>query len=135
MCVSPYSKGASLVAGLSDSATDFQARLEALRDELRGRRRDLLIEHAAEPVEQSTLYQARDRAAADADRDAKMLGAVLNALQRVKDGTFGICLSCEEQIPRKRLDALPWAPWCLGCASAAEAEQARRRNGAGEDQA
>jgi DnaK suppressor protein len=123
-----------LVAGLSDSATDFQARLEALRDELRGRRRDLLIEHAAEPVEQSTLYQARDRAAADADRDSKMLGAVLNALQRMDDGTWGLCLSCGEQIPHKRLVAIPWTPCCVSCASAAEAERARRRNGAREDE-
>lgn len=119
-----------MVAGLSDSATDFQARLEALRDELRGRRRDLLIEHAAEPVEQSTLYQARDRAAADADRDAKMLGAVLNALQRVKDGTFGFCLcGCDEPISQKRLEALPWALYRIECQMRIDAEQAAERTG------
>jgi RNA polymerase-binding transcription factor DksA len=127
MCVSPYSKGASLVAGLSDSATDFQARLEALRDELRGRRHDLTIEHAAEAVEQSALYQMRDQAAADTERDARQLGAVLDALQRLKDGTWGICLcGCDEPISKKRLAAIPWAPYRIECQRRIEAEQAER---------
>jgi DnaK suppressor protein len=37
------------------------------------------------------------------------------ALDRLASGDYGICLSCEEEIPNKRLAALPWAKYCVSC--------------------
>jgi DnaK suppressor protein len=37
------------------------------------------------------------------------------ALDRLQLGEYGICLSCEEPIPAKRLIALPWARYCVPC--------------------
>src|SRR5215468_5399814 len=50
--------------------------------------------------------------------------AIRAALQRMEDGTYGICVTCGEPIATKRLEALPYAIQCLACAT--QAEQARR---------
>lgn len=42
------------------------------------------------------------------------------ALARVHDGTYGICLVCDEPIARPRLKALPWALRCLSCEQSRE---------------
>ena len=39
------------------------------------------------------------------------------ALQRIEDGTFGQCLECTGNIPKTRLNALPYTPMCVKCAS------------------
>ena len=42
------------------------------------------------------------------------------ALQRLEDSEYGICLDCGEQIPRKRLEAKPYAKYCVKCKSRRE---------------
>jgi DnaK suppressor protein len=44
------------------------------------------------------------------------------ALRRIADGTYGICVACAGDIPRKRLEALPWTDCCLRCQEIAERE-------------
>jgi DnaK suppressor protein len=45
------------------------------------------------------------------DRDKlKLMDA---ALERLDYDEFGICDDCGETIPRKRLEAIPWAAYCL----------------------
>lgn len=39
------------------------------------------------------------------------------ALERIEDGTYGICEECGVKIPKKRLNALPFASMCVKCAS------------------
>jgi DnaK suppressor protein len=47
------------------------------------------------------------------DRDKlKLMDA---ALERLDYDEFGICDDCGETIPRKRLEAIPWAAYCLSC--------------------
>ena len=38
------------------------------------------------------------------------------ALERIQDGSFGICKKCEEPISEARLNAVPYAPLCKECA-------------------
>lgn len=47
--------------------------------------------------------------------DYAKLRDVEEALDRLNAGDYGICLGCDEPIPAKRLDALPWARYCLEC--------------------
>jgi DnaK suppressor protein len=47
--------------------------------------------------------------------DTKLLRAIDEALQRVEQGTFGICMDCEEPIAEARLDAVPWTRVCIDC--------------------
>lgn len=41
------------------------------------------------------------------------------ALGRIRDGSYGICTGCGEQIARERLDILPETPLCRHCAAGA----------------
>jgi RNA polymerase-binding transcription factor DksA len=49
------------------------------------------------------------------------------ALRRIDAGDYGDCASCGEEIPAKRLQALPFAIRCVKCAGAREDDTARSR--------
>lgn len=53
-------------------------------------------------------------------QDANRLKLIDNALDRIRTGKYGICLSCGKEIPKERLEAIPYAFMCVNCASAAE---------------
>jgi DnaK suppressor protein len=55
------------------------------------------------------LGQATDRRAVTDRQDA------IDALGRIKDGSYGICLACHEPIPIARLEAMPEARNCTRC--------------------
>src|SRR3990167_5839712 len=38
-----------------------------------------------------------------------------DALERIEEGTFGICDACEKKINRERLKAVPYASLCINC--------------------
>jgi DnaK suppressor protein len=56
--------------------------------------------------------------------DYVQLRLVEEALDRVKSGDYGVCLACEQPIPPKRLQALPWARYCVPCQEAIGMAQA-----------
>jgi DnaK suppressor protein len=47
--------------------------------------------------------------------DMKLLREISDALHRIDQDTYGICMECEEAISIKRLDAVPWARYCVTC--------------------
>lgn len=47
--------------------------------------------------------------------DYEKLRMVDEALDRFAAGDFGLCVGCDEPIPEKRLQALPWARYCVAC--------------------
>jgi RNA polymerase-binding transcription factor len=47
--------------------------------------------------------------------DMKLLREISDALQRIEQGTYAVCLECEEPISVKRLEAVPWARYCVAC--------------------
>ena len=47
--------------------------------------------------------------------DVKLLREISDALHRLDQDTYGICMECEEPISGKRLDAVPWARYCVTC--------------------
>ena len=50
-----------------------------------------------------------------ADREREKLTHVDDALKRIEAGTYGICESCEEEIDKERLAAMPFTKLCLSC--------------------
>ena len=44
-----------------------------------------------------------------------VLTAIEAALQRIEDGTYGICVNCGQEIAEERLAAIPWATHCIDC--------------------
>lgn len=59
--------------------------------------------------------------------DAGRLNAVDQALIRIRNGKYGICASCGQQIPEGRLRAIPYALLCIDCKSKTERRQKLKR--------
>ena len=50
-------------------------------------------------------------------QDSNRLQMINNALDRIKQGTYGRCLVCKKEIPEERLEAIPYAFMCINCQS------------------
>lgn len=97
-----------------------KARLEALLAELRGRlgRIETDLDEPINPdtSEQATEMQDDDSLGGQAELVARQIASVERALERIEDGTYGICAICGTEIPEGRLEARPEASLCIGCA-------------------
>ena len=58
------------------------------------------------------------------DRDRKLIGKIKAALERIDEGTFGICEDCGQPIEEKRLEVRPVTSQCIEC----KEDQERREN-------
>ncbi len=47
--------------------------------------------------------------------ERQMLGMVDSALARIREGTYGECINCGNEINAKRLEAVPWTRYCIEC--------------------
>lgn len=54
------------------------------------------------------------------DSERKVLRKIDQALIRINEGVYGICIENGERIPRARLKAIPWARYCVKCAELVE---------------
>lgn len=54
-------------------------------------------------------------------RLAERLETIAEVLERIREGAYGVCASCNGNIPKTRLEALPCTLHCVQCANAAEA--------------
>jgi DnaK suppressor protein len=61
------------------------------------------------------------------DRDRRLLHKIDLALERVEDGSYGVCVACGEDIDERRLMARPVATHCIDCKTEAEQLESRRR--------
>ena len=52
------------------------------------------------------------------------LRLVEEALAKIDEGTYGVCERCEEVIPVKRLELLPFTCYCVQCQTELERESA-----------
>ncbi len=73
---------------------------------------DALDQAAQEYEKQAVLHKAT------ADRQLRK--NLMQALERIREGTFGECANCGGEIEPKRLEALPWARYCIKCQEAME---------------
>jgi DnaK suppressor protein len=61
------------------------------------------------------------------DREREKLHAIDEALLRIREGEYGICEECEEEIPLGRLKAMPFARHCVRCKTDLEKLQAQTK--------
>jgi DnaK suppressor protein len=102
---------------------NFKKILQQKQDELERivRNRDAIaIEKSADALDEVQHASERELAIRNLDRESNLLRNVRSALRRIDEGTFGICLHCEEDISPKRLAAVPWAPFCIQCQEQAD---------------
>jgi DnaK suppressor protein len=61
------------------------------------------------------------------DRDRGKLQAIEDALERIDDGSYGVCESCESEIAEGRLAAMPFTRLCVQCQGDRETEAKQNR--------
>ncbi len=80
------------------------------------------VQQVADPLDMTQQAAERDVAVQMLDRGSKQVRRVRSAIDRIDDGSYGLCLECEEEIAPKRLKAIPWAELCIHCQERADNE-------------
>ncbi|MGB5619053.1 MAG: RNA polymerase-binding protein DksA [Desulfobacterales bacterium] len=78
-------------------------------------------ENFPDPTDRAALEADRNFMLRIRDREHKLIKKIKKALDRIENGTFGICESCGEEISIKRLKARPVTSQCIECKSKEEA--------------
>lgn len=114
-------------AELKEVRADLDAEIERLRAEISSSETEL-TEFLKEPIDGAGDDQA-DAGAKSFEREHELslvagartgLEQNLHALERLEDGTYGICESCGNPIGKLRLQAYPRATLCMTCKSKQE---------------
>jgi len=93
-------------------------RRDALRKALAGDLSMLkeLRQQSVGDVVDAALDSAQDEISSQlAEVESRELASIEQALERIREGTFGICDGCNGKIPVARLNALPYAIYCIEC--------------------
>ena len=104
-----------------------RAILENQRDALSRRlhsRNAIAVEKAADTMDEVGLAEEQDLATRILERDFADIRLVEAALTRIKNGTYGLCLRCDEKISLNRLRVMPHAAFCVNCQEAVERDGA-----------
>jgi len=100
----------------------FKKRLETRQQELRRTVNRNQVDGRS--ADEDTAQDIADRAASSynkeflfsqSNNDRQLLMMVDGALARIREGSFGECISCGKEINAKRLEAVPWTRHCIEC--------------------
>jgi len=105
----------------------FRKKLETRQQELRtmvsrnqqdGRSAD---EEATQDIaDRAASSYTKEFLFSQSNNDRQLLQMVDGALARLREGSFGECVSCGKEINPKRLEAVPWTRHCIDCQEKAE---------------
>jgi DnaK suppressor protein len=73
-----------------------------------------------DPNDRATMESDRSFELRLRGRERKLLDKIDEAVNRIDEGTYGICDECGEEIRIKRLEARPVAKYCIDCKTAQE---------------
>ena len=68
-----------------------------------------------DPTDRASLEADRNFMLRIRDRERRLIGKIMEALERIEEGTFGICEECGEDISEERLKARPVTTLCIDC--------------------
>lgn len=110
---------------MTHDAVRYKAALEDKRKELvrsiRSMSEELIISDSEhDVVDQVQSMGIRDQAVTIVDAMSRAISDIDDALRAIADGSYGICVECEEPIAPKRLQTIPWASHCIRCQEALE---------------
>jgi RNA polymerase-binding protein DksA len=112
---------------LRERQAELQAKLARLDAEAQEVDEDSRPRYSNHPADEAV--ELLDRAGRDAVARVLMddMAQVDRALDRLANGTYGLCEDCHQPIPPKRLEARPTATLCVNCQSKREGQAARVR--------
>jgi len=112
-----------------DQYQEIRAALLARREELSRRleniKSNITRGRSADSQEQAQELENAEVVDALGNEARLELSRVARALDQIKNGTYGTCVSCAEEIPLARLKAYPFADRCIRCATAQETRGSR----------
>jgi YteA family regulatory protein len=87
------------------------------------------------PADVATEMEDREKSYALIDNEKKLLNDIQEALERIDQGTYGVCRICGSEISDERLDFIPYTSLCIDCEKSKETEDdiARYERPAEED--
>jgi RNA polymerase-binding protein DksA len=102
---------------LLDEQRRVQEALNYIHEENRGQLEDDREEIPSDnhPGDMATSTFDRELDATLEGNEERLLQAIDSALQRIENGSYGICQSCGQPIGAERLEALPWTTQCIDC--------------------
>ncbi|MDD2388668.1 MAG: RNA polymerase-binding protein DksA [Desulfobacterales bacterium] len=78
-------------------------------------------ENFPDPTDRASLESDRNFMLRIRDRESKLIRKIKKALERIENGTFGVCEKCGEDITVERLEARPVTTLCIDCKTREEA--------------
>ena len=82
----------------------------------------------ADPADRATAESDRSFTLRIRDRERRLIRKIQAALQRIDDGSYGICDDCGEEIGVPRLKARPVTKLCINCKSKQEEDEHLRND-------
>lgn len=76
-----------------------------------------------DPTDRAAMESDRNFTLRIRDRERKLIAKIREALERIADGTYGVCEDCGEDISVKRLKARPVTTQCIECKKEEEARE------------
>lgn len=95
---------------------ELQARLAQLQARLASIKRDVTQEHSGDSAEQAQERENDEVVDAIGNETALSIRGIQAALERIAEGTYGVCAACGEEIGESRLEVVPEATRCVKCA-------------------
>ena len=83
------------------------------RNEDYGREAD--TEATQDPADKASNSYTKELLFSQSTNDRTILMQIDEALVRMDDDEYGICVNCGNEIQPKRLEALPWVRYCITC--------------------
>lgn len=113
---------------LWDRAMD-KKRLEYYKKKLQARREELMriiarTEEEGRTADDDPTVDLADKAAnsytkeflfGQTNTDRTILQMINDALERIEEDEYGLCINCQDEVQQKRLEAVPWARHCISC--------------------
>jgi len=100
----------------------FKKRLEERQRELRQNvsrtaqdGRDADLDSAQDVADRAANSYTKEFLFSQSSSERQILQMVDGALNRIREGSFGECIACGEEINPKRLEAVPWTRHCIAC--------------------
>jgi RNA polymerase-binding protein DksA len=95
---------------------ELEARLAELQARLASIKREVTQSHSGDSAEQAQERENDEVVDAIGNETAQSIRVIQAAIERIDEGTYGLCERCGEEIGEARLRAIPEATRCVNCA-------------------
>ena len=95
---------------------DLEQRLAQMLDRLASIKRDVTREHSGDSAEQAQERENDEVVDAIGNETAQSIRDIRAAIERIDEGSYGLCESCGNEIGEARLKVVPEATRCVNCA-------------------